>query len=839
MIATFFLFGCRNDVPTEVIEQPSQPFLVVTPQATPVGATTVAPTVVGPTVVGPTVVGPTAVSPTAAPSLSPTIAPTPTPATELLSSPTPTQSPRTLTIGSTTDTEQLILSQMLVLLLQNNEYTVIDRTGLGGTTAVRAALENNEIDLAIERTSNTLAVVHNLPTTALPSNANRAHQLAQSLDAPRNLTWLDRLAFDNHFILVVDQETAAAGLVTLSDLARFANEKGEALRFCLDAEFYARGQDGLSGLQTHYSFVLKDSSIIIMGSNQLFAELRAGNCDIAVGFSTDGHIVAWDLHPLEDDLGFFPTNTAAPVIRTPVLETHPDLAELLNRLGVRLSEDVMRQLNARVDLGGDGQAQSGDEETAVSVAQSFLEKTGLLGDTPQIVVGSTDDTLNTLLATMSLLLLNETPHDVAPLSSLATAYDGYLQLQRNAVDLIWEYSGVALRDFYRVPETEFPTTNRLIYDEAARRGAEDGLLWLERSTVGQQTAVFVHTDAFTPTPGTLPDLAILISKAETPPKLCVQPTFYHDPAGLVALFDAYGFSLPNSAILFVDETNDLYANVGQEVCQIGIGDKLNGRLGQWSLETLADPLGFFTRDSLTPILRQTTAYTYPEIDERLSALTAVLDHPSVNQMLARVELGPDGQPETGDEEALPTVAELYLCEMGLLSNCRLPTAETASTCRNVIVNGDFEQATGWVLGNSEAETAVSATYTSEQVHQGIRAGQLGSQSRDAQPSISTLSQLVTLPENTTSATLTYWIYPASQDFVGGDVQTIAIYDPSFTAVQEQLFQDISNEQAWVRQNHDLTAYGGQTVGLSFGVINDGDSIPTVMLIDDVVLEICE
>jgi hypothetical protein len=41
----------------------------------------------------------------------------------------------------------------------------------------------------------------------------------------------------------------------------------------------------------------------------------------------------------------------------------------------------MSQLNARVDIGKDGEPNSGDEETPATVAQDFLTKIGLLKST--------------------------------------------------------------------------------------------------------------------------------------------------------------------------------------------------------------------------------------------------------------------------------------------------------------------------------------------------------------------------------------------------------------------------------------------------------------------------
>src|SRR5262245_7184219 len=55
-------------------------------------------------------------------------------------------------VGSKEFTEQLLLGKMLVLLLKDAGYTVEDKTGIGGSPAVRAALESGDIDVYPEYT---------------------------------------------------------------------------------------------------------------------------------------------------------------------------------------------------------------------------------------------------------------------------------------------------------------------------------------------------------------------------------------------------------------------------------------------------------------------------------------------------------------------------------------------------------------------------------------------------------------------------------------------------------------------------------------------------------------
>lgn len=64
-----------------------------------------------------------------------------------------------------------------------------------------------------------------------------------------------------------------------------------------------------------------------------------------------------------------PPYYAVPVIRSEVLEAHPELEDLLGQLGAVLTDDVMGTLNYQVD------EENQDPET---VAKNFLQEQGLI-----------------------------------------------------------------------------------------------------------------------------------------------------------------------------------------------------------------------------------------------------------------------------------------------------------------------------------------------------------------------------------------------------------------------------------------------------------------------------
>ena len=110
-----------------------------------------------------------------------------------------------------------------------------------------------------------------------------------------------------------------------------------------------------------------------MDSGLTYQALVDGECEVAMGFATDGRIAAFNFTNLDDDLGFFPTYNPAPVIRQALLDIDSFISYLLNLLGPTLDTATMTELNKRVDI---------DEEDVGAAACSHLLENGLVDECP-------------------------------------------------------------------------------------------------------------------------------------------------------------------------------------------------------------------------------------------------------------------------------------------------------------------------------------------------------------------------------------------------------------------------------------------------------------------------
>lgn len=269
-----------------------------------------------------------------------------------------------IVVGGKNFTEQLLMAEMTTQLLEANGYDVDKRDGLG-STALRSAQENGQVDLYWEYTGTSLITYNGVEERLGPEET---YERVTELDAEKGLTWLEPSDANNTYALAMREADAEErGIATISDLATRIND-GAELDFAVNAEF-PRRPDGLIGLQEAYDFEYPRGNLKTMESGLTYQALNEEQVEVGLVFATDGRIAAFDFRVLEDDKEFFPDYALSPVIRTETLEANPELEGILNELSGKLSDDVMQSLNARVDV---------ERETIEEVSENFLSEEDLI-----------------------------------------------------------------------------------------------------------------------------------------------------------------------------------------------------------------------------------------------------------------------------------------------------------------------------------------------------------------------------------------------------------------------------------------------------------------------------
>jgi len=272
---------------------------------------------------------------------------------------------QTIVVGGKAFTEQQIMTAMTAALLKAKGFTPDRKAGMG-SAAVRAALENGQIDVYWEYTGTALGV-YNKITDKFPS-AEAAYQKIKEVDGAKGIVWLNMSAVNNTYGFAMNRDEAQKrGLVTMSDLAK-AMKGGAKLTFASNAEFYAR-PDGLPGWQTAYGFEFDRENVKRMDTGLTYSALKDRQVDTAVVFATDGRIPAFNFVVLKDDKNYAAPYSLTPVVRKEILDKNPKLAEALNSVAAKLNDDNMAKMNASVDV---------DKKTPEEVAEAFLKANGLI-----------------------------------------------------------------------------------------------------------------------------------------------------------------------------------------------------------------------------------------------------------------------------------------------------------------------------------------------------------------------------------------------------------------------------------------------------------------------------
>ncbi|WP_323674535.1 glycine betaine ABC transporter substrate-binding protein [Halorubellus sp. PRR65] len=275
---------------------------------------------------------------------------------------------QTFVVSSKNFTEQFVLSNISMVLLEEAGHEVTDKTGLGGSPANFEALKNDESELYWEYTGTAWANVLDRET-----DVDDPETLYENVDSAYNeeydIDWLERAPFNNTYVMVGNPEWVEEnGLDTLEDLAKHVNAGNTDFDVAMNQEMVKR-DDAWGGLPDAYGFGEKkqDIGVVEMKIGLVYEAVKEGKAQLGFGFATNPKIKQFDLPVVEDTEPFFNIYNPAPNVPNDVLTD--DLKETLNAATSELTTDTQRSLNAKVTVDGK------DPKT---VAETFLKDSGYI-----------------------------------------------------------------------------------------------------------------------------------------------------------------------------------------------------------------------------------------------------------------------------------------------------------------------------------------------------------------------------------------------------------------------------------------------------------------------------
>ncbi|WP_085060094.1 osmoprotectant ABC transporter substrate-binding protein [Staphylococcus haemolyticus] len=271
-------------------------------------------------------------------------------------------------ITSLGTSESQIISHMLRILIEHDTNNKIQPTlinNLGSSVIQHNAITSDQANMSGTRYTGTdLTGALGEDPIKDPNKAMKATQ--KGFKDKYHQTFFNSYGFANTYALMVTKETAKKyHLETVSDLKKHANK----LRVGMDSSWESRKGDGYSGFKKEYGIDFK--TVRPMQIGLVYDALHSGNLDVAVGYSTDGRIAAYDLKVLKDDKHFFPPYDASPLATDQLLKEKPELKLIIKKLEGKISTEQMQELNYQAD---------GKGKEPATVAEDFLKKHNYFDD---------------------------------------------------------------------------------------------------------------------------------------------------------------------------------------------------------------------------------------------------------------------------------------------------------------------------------------------------------------------------------------------------------------------------------------------------------------------------
>jgi osmoprotectant transport system substrate-binding protein len=274
-----------------------------------------------------------------------------------------------VTIGDKNFTEQFVLGELYRQALAAQGFNVSLTRNIGPTAVSIQAIQSGRLDLYPEYLQ-----AWNTDVAADPRqypSARAAYDGAQRYAQAHGMALLDPTAFSHTDAIAVTEAYAAQnGLHTIADLAKVAPK----LMLGGPPQF-KQIPTGLPAIEQGYNVILAGFIPLALGDQ--YQALDQGAIQAADVITTDGQLDAGEYVLLGDPKNIFGWGNVIPVVSGKVLAAEgPVFSQTINRVDAMLTPQVMRQLDASVDVA---------HQDPADVAKRFLLDTGLI---PTLVPGS-------------------------------------------------------------------------------------------------------------------------------------------------------------------------------------------------------------------------------------------------------------------------------------------------------------------------------------------------------------------------------------------------------------------------------------------------------------------
>ncbi|WP_245546137.1 glycine betaine ABC transporter substrate-binding protein [Nocardia higoensis] len=259
-------------------------------------------------------------------------------------------------VTSKSFTEGVLLGKITATYLAAAGAQVTDLTGAPGSASSRQAQLNGDADVLWEYTGTGWVNYHG--QTEVITDPRELWRRVRDIERSEyDLVWLEPADFNNTYAFAAAAATAERLKVT--SLSQVAALPVAERTFCVDDEFFSRA-DGFLPMLQKYGIPYNDpagvpaGNVTRMDAGVIYpATARSQPCNFGMVYTTDGRIKNLNLTVLRDDLTYFLPYSGTAVVRAEIIDRYPALPGLIRALSERLSDDLLQELNGRVDIDGE------------------------------------------------------------------------------------------------------------------------------------------------------------------------------------------------------------------------------------------------------------------------------------------------------------------------------------------------------------------------------------------------------------------------------------------------------------------------------------------------------
>ena len=278
-----------------------------------------------------------------------------------------------IVVGSKIDTEGSLLSQVIILMLRDNGFDVVDKSQFGPTSVVRKALESGELDVYPEYTGNG-AFFFDETESDVWNDAQKGYERVKKLDEETyNIVWLKSAPANNTWAIAIPNTLSdEEDIRTLDDFTAYVNRGGYVK--LIGSEEFVTSPIALPKFQEVYGFTLKQEQLLTVSSGDTTQTEKAASegtdgVNAAMAYGTDGSLSVLGLVVLADPKGAQPVYEPAPRVRGEIVDKYPEIAGILDPVFASLDLVILQTLNAKIAVEG---------QNAAEVAKEYLISKGFL-----------------------------------------------------------------------------------------------------------------------------------------------------------------------------------------------------------------------------------------------------------------------------------------------------------------------------------------------------------------------------------------------------------------------------------------------------------------------------